>query len=157
MFSCEISKIFTNTYCEELLRTTADQMIFNKILLKKIRAVCHIWIKFDLNVKKTDWKKIRFQLALNKTFCPTPPRLIHRRFKHRQRTKITKQCFLPPHHRFSIQSSQYQYWKASKYSVLTVIEIIPRVLEFSTGSQHFMPSLILNTNFIKRESKIGHP
>ena len=32
----------------------------------------------------------RFQLALKKTFCPTPPLLIHRRFKHRQRTKTNK-------------------------------------------------------------------
>ena len=41
-----------------------------------------------LNVKKTDWKKIRFQLALNKTFCPIPPPLTHQRFC--QRTKINK-------------------------------------------------------------------
>ena len=36
------------------------------------------------------WKKMQFQLALNKTFCPTPPPLIHRRLKHHQRTKINK-------------------------------------------------------------------
>ena len=42
MFSCEISKIFKNTYFEEHLRTTADQMICNKILLEKIRAVFRI-------------------------------------------------------------------------------------------------------------------
>ena len=33
---------------------------------------------------------MRFQLALNKTFAPTPPPLIHQRFKHRQRTKINR-------------------------------------------------------------------
>ena len=60
MFYCEISKIFKNAYFEEHLRTTADQMIFNKILLEKIRAVFCILIKFDLNVRKTGWKKIRF-------------------------------------------------------------------------------------------------
>ena len=64
---------FTNTYFEEYLRTTADQMICNKILLEKIRAVFCISIKFDLNVRKTGWKKIRFQLALNKTYSLTPP------------------------------------------------------------------------------------
>ena len=90
MFSCEIRKIFKNTYFEEHLRTTADQMICNKILSEKIRAVFYISIKFDLNVRKTGWKKIRFQLALNKTYSLTPPPLIHRRFKHRQRTKINK-------------------------------------------------------------------
>ena len=41
MFSCEISKIFKSTYFEEHLRTTADQMICNKILLEK-RAVFRI-------------------------------------------------------------------------------------------------------------------
>ena len=86
----EISKVFTNTHFEKHLRTTADQMICNKILLEKIRAVFCISIKFDLNVRKTGWKKIRFQLALNKTYSLTPPPLIHRRFKHRQRTKINK-------------------------------------------------------------------
>ena len=39
-------------------------------------------------MKKTDWKKIRFQLALNKTFCPIPPPLTYQRFC--QRTKINK-------------------------------------------------------------------
>ena len=89
MFPCEIRKFLKNTYFEEHLRTNADQMICNKIS-EKIRAVFCISIKFDLNVRKTGWKKIRFQLALNKTYSLTPPPLIHRRFKHRQRTKINK-------------------------------------------------------------------
>ena len=58
MFSCEISKILKNTYFEEHMRTTADQMTCNKILLEKIRAVFCISIKFDLNVRQTGWKKI---------------------------------------------------------------------------------------------------
>ena len=41
-------------------------------------------------MKKIVLKKIRFQLALNKPFCPTSPPLINRSFKHRQRTKINK-------------------------------------------------------------------
>ena len=49
-----------------------------------------ISIKIDLNVRKTSWKKIRFQLALGKTYSLTPPPLIHQRFKHHQRTKINK-------------------------------------------------------------------
>ena len=77
-----------DTYFEEHLRTTTS--ICNKILLEKIRAVFHILIKFDLNVKKTGWKKRPFQQALNKTFCLTPPPAIHRRFKHHQKTKINK-------------------------------------------------------------------
>ena len=56
-------------------------------------------------MKRTGWKKIRFEL--NKMFCPTPPPTIHRRFKHHQKTKLTKQCFwLPiigfPHTKFTI-------------------------------------------------------
>ena len=80
----------TGKHLRQSLFKTADQMICNKILLEKIRAVFCISIKFDLNVRKTGWKKIRFQLALNKTYSLTPPPLIHQRFKHRQRTKINK-------------------------------------------------------------------
>ena len=39
----------------------------------------------------------RFQLCLNKTFCPTAPPLIHRQFKHRQRTKINRTNSFCPH------------------------------------------------------------
>ena len=89
---------------------------------------------------------MRFQLVLNKSFCPTPPPLIPQRLKHSQITKITKQCFLPPPHWFSTQSSQYQNLKANKWFILTVIELGPPVLESSTGSQNFRPPLIFNTN-----------
>ena len=89
-FPVKLAKSLRTPNFEEHLWTTADQMICNKILLEKIRAVFCISIKFDLNVRKTGWKKIRFQLALNKTYSLTPPPLIHRRFKHRQRTKINK-------------------------------------------------------------------
>ena len=37
------------------------------------------------------------------------------------------------------------------------IDLGPLVLESSTGSQHVMPPLILNTNFIKWESTNGYP
>ena len=69
----------------KFLRTPIlKSVLCNKILLEKIRAV------FDLNVKKTGWKKIRFQLVLNKNYSLNPPPLIHRRFKHHQRTKINQ-------------------------------------------------------------------
>ena len=41
----------------------------------------------------------RFQLALNKTFCPNPQHLTHRQVKQHQRTKINKSVLfasLPP-------------------------------------------------------------
>ena len=60
MFSCEISKIFQNTYFEKHLPTSADQTIGNKILLEKIRAVFRISIELYLNVRKTAGKKYDF-------------------------------------------------------------------------------------------------
>ena len=48
------------------------------------------------------WKKLSFQLALNKTFCPTPQPLIYQRLKHDQRTKINKTMLsASPHIGFS--------------------------------------------------------
>ena len=83
---------------------------------------------------------MRFQLALNKTSCPTPPPLICRRLKHRQRIKNYKTLSVSPPHRFSKQISQYQYWKASKYSILMVIELGSPASESSNGSQNFIPN-----------------
>ena len=53
-------------------------------------------------------EKMQFHLAINKTFCPTPPPLTHRQLKHHQRTKINKAMFSAPPSRFSTQNSQYQ-------------------------------------------------
>ena len=92
---------------------------------------------------------MRFQLTLNKTFCPTPPLPTHQRLKHRQRTKNFVW--------FSTQSPQYQNWKANKYAILTITELEPPVTEFSAKFQNALPALILNTNLIKRELKIDYP
>ena len=70
-------------------------------------------------------KKIRLQLVLNKTFCPTTP--------------YPPTIAVPPLRRFSTQSSQYQNRKANKYSILKVIELGPPVSKSSIGSQNFMP------------------
>ena len=85
-------------------------------------------------------------MVLNKNFCPTPTPLIHRRVKHRQRTKITKQCVLSPPHWFSTQNSEYQNWKGNKYFILTIIELGPPGSESSTGSQNFMLPVIKSWN-----------
>ena len=57
------------------------------------------------------WKKMRYQLALNKAFCPNQQPLIQRQVKQRQRKKINKAMLsappLPPD-RFSTQSLRYQ-------------------------------------------------
>ena len=42
------------------------------------------------------WKKMRFQLDLNKTFYTNPQPLTHRRLKQRQRTKINKTMLSAP-------------------------------------------------------------
>ena len=84
------------------------------------------------------WKNMMcFQLVLNKTFCPTWQPLTYRQLKHYQRTKINKPMFLPPPHRFSKQISQYQDWRANKYSILTVIELGLPVSESSTRISKF--------------------
>ena len=92
-----------------------------------------------------DWKKMQFQLALNKTFCLNPQPLTHRQLKERQRTKINKTMLSvsapsphphPPHW-LSTQSLQYQDWKANKHSILTVNELVPSVLESSTRISKF--------------------
>ena len=107
--------------------------------------MCHAYC-FGWN---SGWKKMQFQLALKKPFCPIPPPPIHQRFKHRQRTKINETVLLTsPSSVFHTKFTMSVYWKASKYSILTEIELGPPVSESSTGSQHFMPPLILNTNFI---------
>ena len=92
-FPVKLAKCLRTPNFEEHLQTTADQMICHKVLLEKIRAVFCTSIKFDLNVRKTGWKKIQFQLTLSNTYRLSPPPLIHRRFKHRQRTKINKTMF----------------------------------------------------------------
>ena len=114
--------------------------------------ICHACC-FGLN---RGWKKIQFQLALNKTFCPTPQPLTHRRGTDKEQ-KLTNQCFPPLPHMFSRQSSQYQIWKANKYSFLTVIELGPPVMLSSLGCQSFMTPLITNKSLIKRKLKIGYP
>ena len=45
---------------------------------------------------------------------------------------------MPHPHRFSTQSSQYQYLKASKYSILMGIELKPPVSESLIDSQNIM-------------------
>ena len=58
---------------------------------------------------------------------------------------------------FFTQSSQYQIWKANTYFILTVIELWRSVSESSIRTTKFFDPLILNTNFIKWESKIDYP
>ena len=80
------------------------------------------------------WKKMIFQLAVNKTLCPNPQLLTQRLLKQRQRRKINETMLsapLPPPHRFSTQISQYQNSKANKYAILTVNELGQPVLECS--------------------------
>ena len=75
---------------------------------------------------------MRFQLAQYKTFCNTPTPSPTDDWSTIREQKLTKDCFLPPRHRFSARRPQYQYWKANKYSILTVTELGPPVLKSST-------------------------
>ena len=100
------------------------------------------------------WKKMLFQLALNKNSCPNPQLLTYRQLKQRQRTKINKTMLsapsLPPH-RFPTQSSQYQNWKSNKYSILTANELGPPVLESSVRIPRFYPPTDSERKFNKTE------
>ena len=100
------------------------------------------------------WKKMRFQLVLNKTFCTNPQPLTHRQVKQRQRTKINKTMLSAPSlspHRFSTQSLQYQNWNANKYSILTVNELGPPVLESSARISKFYAPTDSEHKFNKTE------
>ena len=129
----------------------------NKMQKYPVYTTCQNMSCFLLRLK-CSWKKIQFQLALNRTFAQPHHPSSTDDARTSKEEKLTKQCFL---HWFSPQSSQYQQRKPNTYSILTLIELGLLVLESSTGSQNFMllphpPTLILNTNFIKRESKIGY-
>ena len=86
------------------------------------------------------WKKMRFHLTLNKTCCPNPQPLPQQQVKQHQGTKIKKTMLsVPPSppDRFSTQSLQYQNWNPNNYSILTVNELGPSVLESSAGISKF--------------------
>ena len=102
------------------------------------------------------WKKMQFQLPLNKTFCPNPQSLSHQQLKQCQRTKIKKTIFLPPSslpHWFSTQSSEYQNWKADKYSTLAENELGPMILECSTMISKFYAPNDSKLKFYKTKTK----
>ena len=84
-------------------------------------------------------KKILFQLALNKTFCPTPQPLTHQLWKQHQRTKTNKtmlSALITPLIGFP-HKVQYQNWKVNKYFVLMVSETGLPVLESITRISKF--------------------
>ena len=156
MFPCEISKILRAT----ILKNIGGRLLIKWYVIKHVRknksGVSHlnqIWFKCENN----RLEKVRFQLALIRLSAPSHHSSSTEDSSIAKEQKLTKQCFLPPHHRFSTHSSQYQYWKARKYYILMVIELGPPVSESSTRSKQFIPPLILNINFIKRESKICYP
>ena len=97
---------------------------------------------------------MRFQLALNKT-CSIPPLLTHRQLKHCHKTNI------------NITLSAFLSFLRKVHNVIIEkqINILPQQLSNQDRYcrsppirlQNFMSPLILNTNFIKRETKIGYP
>ena len=101
------------------------------------------------------WKKMEFQLGLNKTFCPTAQPLTHWWLKQCQRAKINNTVLSwpspSPSHSFSTQSSQYQNSKANKYSILTVNELGLPVLESSTRISKFYAPTDSEHKFNKTE------
>ena len=92
--------------------------------LINIRSIKAGWRDNPPVLRDFSWnnkQKIRFQLPLNQTFCPTPPLLIHRQIEHphnNNNNNNNKIFSASPSsaHRFLKQSSQYQNWYASKHS-----------------------------------------
>ena len=105
------------------------------------------------------WKKMRFQLVLNKTFCPNPQPLTHRRLKQRQKTKINKTMLsaplssLPPSPLIGCPYKVHniRIEKAKKYSILTVNELEPPVLDFSARISKFYAPTDSEYKFNKTE------
>ena len=95
-------------------------------------------------------------LAVNKSFCPNQQPLTHRRLKQRQRTKINKTILYAPSlpsHRFFKHSSQYQNWTANKYSILTVNELGPPVLESLARISKFYAPTASEEKFNKTKNR----
>ena len=91
-------------------------------------------LMFDLN---PCWKKMRLQLALNKTLCPTRQPLTHRWLKHHQRTKINKiMLSSSPSSVFSYKVQNIRIEKQISIP-LTVIELGPSAWESSTRNAKF--------------------
>ena len=100
---------------------------------------------------------MRFQLALDTTFCLTPQHITHRRLKHRQGTKINKTMLSSSpssvfHTKFTISEL-----KSNKYSILTVSELGPPVSESSTRISKLYIPTDLEHKFNKWGSKTAYP
>ena len=125
---------------------------FTKIKPRNIQLIPHVRIChaycYGYNA---GWKKMQFRLVLNRTFAPPHHHSSTDDASTTKEQKLTKQCSLLPPHRFLLQSSQCQYWKANTYSIITGIEIGPPVSESSTGSQNFIPSTDSEHKFHKME------
>ena len=112
-FPEKLAKFLRTPNFEEHLRTPADQMICNKILLEKIWVVFRISIKFDLNRERPAGKRYDFSCPYIRLAASPHRPSSTKDSSTAKEQKLTKQCFLP--HRFHTQSSQYHYWKAHKY------------------------------------------
>ena len=94
------------------------------------------------------WKKMRFQLALNKTFCLNSQTLIHWRLKQRQRTKINKTMLSAPLYPPDLHKVHNIIIEKS---FLTVNELGPPVLESSARITKFYAPTDSKHKFIKVE------
>ena len=88
---CAYSIVFQKRLFEFPREANLKQQCLIKIKCKNIQSiqqarVNHVYC-LGLN---PGLKKVRFQLASNKTFCPNPQPLSHRQVKQRQITKINK-------------------------------------------------------------------
>ena len=95
-----------------------------------------------------------FHLTLNKNFYPNPQPLTYRRLKQLQRTKINKtmlSALFPPHSSVSHTKFTISELKSNQYSILTVNELVPPVLESSARISKFYAPTDYERKFNKTE------
>ena len=149
---------------EDVLKTSSRRLqedIISRHLRRHLSKTS--WKRFEdvyeRHLAKTSWRRLGRQNIITRK---TSSRRLQDVLKMSRKTRsvcwkvLTKRYFLPPPHEFSTKSSQYHYWKTSKYSILTLTELGPPVSVSSTGSQNFMHPLTLNTSVIKSKSKISY-
>ena len=101
------------------------------------------------------WKKMRLQLALNKTFCPNPQPLTQLRLKLRQKAQINKTKISAPLHSpfigFPHKGHNIKIEKQIKYSILTINELGPPLLESPASISKFYAPTDSEHKFTKTE------
>ena len=96
---------------------------------------------------------MRFQPALNKTFCRISAFITHQQLKQHHKTKINKIIISGSSSSPSLftQSSQYHNWKTNKDSILMIMELGRSMWKSSTKNSKFYARTDFEHKFYKVE------